>query len=418
MEMEKKKSHYKLRKRKLVKSPSPPKKQKRAKLPDVKIKENELKKRYNKLMNKKSEEEVSPVYDVSITQTNQNAIELMKMLPERNITEEEIVKKYNTFLLNTDDDKNTQLTTIKTLRKTELIVDMVNNTEGMIDGVKDNLKTILDFMQQYKVENDKKFEEYDKQFNKNIKDMMKLIEEDRKNINSNNEKMMNMLAENINKGDIKQLEEDTYQLKNILASGVKNIIKNLLYSPITLSNIIVFKPAIYFFHHTFGKWFYYIWGGLMFLLVILLLFSLYINLQYYSPTLFNLILKTLDLFKICISHILSNTNSQIVKYFSNTIDILKEYIYNGVNNLNLYNIVSNLFNNIINYIVGSIKSKLTFSLFDGGLSKIKYQIIVNNDKLKLVKVKLLKSSRLKSSRSFKKKSSSRKSSSSKVKNDF
>jgi hypothetical protein len=271
------------------------------------------------------------------------------------------------------------------------MVEIANNSEQLLNGCNDNIQLVINYIKQNRAEVDEKLRETNELI-KTMKIIQTKSKQDTEGIIKNQEKMMEMLQENLNNKSMEQLQADTTQLSSLLTSGIKNVTKMIILSPFQISNIIVFKPAGYFFYHVFGKWFYFIWGGLMFLLCILCLISIYINLNYYNPTIVEYIIKGINMFKNIIFSLFGESANKILSLFEGTIDIITEYLING------YEIVKRDFmarvDVILSGIVNYIKSFIPkFTFWDGNkISKVnnfKYKIVVNNNskKIKLVKLK-------------------------------
>ena len=181
------------------------------------------------------------------------------------ITEKEIREKYN--LLIKDENPDTQLNIIQTLKNSEMMVEIANNSEQLLNGCNDNIQLLINYIKQNSADVGEEF----RKTNELIR-TMEIIQtqnnQDNEIIIKNQENMMEMLQDNLNNKSMEKLQTDTTQLSSLLTSGIKNITKMLILSPFKISNIIVFKPAGFFFYHVFGKFFYFIWGGLMFLLCI------------------------------------------------------------------------------------------------------------------------------------------------------
>ena len=315
------------------------------------------------------------------------------------ITEKEIREKYN--LLIKDENPDTQLNIIQTLKNSEMMVEIANNSEQLLNGCNDNIQLLINYIKQNSADVGEEF----RKTNELIR-TMEIIQtqnnQDNEIIIKNQENMMEMLQDNLNNKSMEKLQTDTTQLSSLLTSGIKNITKMLILSPFKISNIIVFKPAGFFFYHVFGKFFYFIWGGLMFLLCILCLISIYINLKYYNPTILEYILNGIDIFKNIIFSLFGESVNKLISLFDGTITIIKEYLLNG------YEMGRREFIDVILLGIGTyIRSFLPkLSFFDGNkINNFKYKIVVNNNskKIKLVKLKTnsLKSIKINSKRSSK-----------------
>jgi hypothetical protein len=355
-------------------------------------------------------------------------LETLKQPFGAEISEKELKEKYKKFLK--DDNPDTQLNIIQTLKNAEMMVEIANNSEQLLNGCNDNIQLIINYIKQNRADVDEKFRETNELI-KNMKLIQRQSKQDTEGIIKNQEKMMEMLQENLNNKSIEKLKTDTTQLSSLLTSGVKNITKMLILSPFKITNIIVFKPAGYFFYHVFGKWFYFIWGGLMFLLCILCLISIYINLNHYNPNILEYIIKGINMFKNIIFSLFGEPVNKLISLFDGTITIIKEYLLNGyeIGKREFFAKVNEILFGIKDYIMNFIPK---LSLWDGQkVSKVnnfKYKIVVNNNskKIKLVKLKTnslksikrsLKTSLKTSSKRSLKTSSKRSSKTSSKKND-
>lgn len=306
--------------------------------------------------------------------------EKLKQPIGKEITVEEIIEKYNHLI--EYENPETELNAIQTLKKSEMLVEFVNNSEQLLNRCNENFELIINHMEQNRADTREKFTE----LNELIRNLQAEIKKDNKIIIKNQE---NELRETLNNKSIEQLQADKTQFSSLMKSGVKNIAKMIILSPFKITNIIVFKPAGYFFSKVFGDPSYIIWGGLMFILCILCLISIYINLRHYNPTILNHIINVLNIFNTIISSIFGESAKGILYLFGGTITIIKEYLLNG------YEYGKKEFFVKVNEILFGIKDYLIpkFSLWDDGkdVSKVNnfYKIIVNKNskKIKLVNFK-------------------------------
>ena len=303
------------------------------------------------------------------------------------ISEKDIKEKYGKLLK--DENPDTQLNIVQTLKNTEMVVEIVNNSEQLLNGCNDNIKTLIDFIKENRGEIEEKFKDINDLI-KNMKLLQKESEKDTKIIFENQEKMLKMLEKNFN--NMEKLETDALELSSLLTSGITNISKMIILSPFKIANLIVFKPAGYFLYHVFGKWCYLIWGGLMCLLIALCFISIYIQLKHHNPKVIEYLIIIVNIFKNIIFSIFGGSCNKLYYLFDGTLTIVKQYLLNGyeIGKIEFYAKLNNILLGIKNYLMDFIPK---FPFYDGKnvnkLNSFKYKIVMDNNskKIKLVKLK-------------------------------
>jgi len=126
------------------------------------------------------------------------------------ITEKEIREKYN--LLIKDENPDTQLNIIQTLKNSEMMVEIANNSEQLLNGCNDNIQLVINYIKQNRADVDEEFRKTNELIIRTMEIIQTQNNQDNEIIIKNQENMMEMLQDNLNNKSMEKLQTDTTQL--------------------------------------------------------------------------------------------------------------------------------------------------------------------------------------------------------------